>query len=77
MLLFDELTPFAVGYLISIYEHKIFSQGVLWNLFSFDQWGVELGKELAQRILTVLDGGGNEGFDSSTSALIERVKSTS
>ncbi|WP_428743614.1 glucose-6-phosphate isomerase [Tenacibaculum sp.] len=48
-ILFDKLTPFSLGMLIAIYEHKIFTQGVIWNIYSFDQFGVELGKELAQK----------------------------
>lgn len=49
--IFEELTPFTLGQLIAFYEHKIFVQGVIWNIFSFDQWGVELGKALANKIL--------------------------
>lgn len=55
-ILYDELTPYALGRLLALYEHKIFVQGQLWGLNSFDQWGVELGKELAKRILPVLEG---------------------
>jgi glucose-6-phosphate isomerase len=51
MLLFEELTPRNLGRLIALYEHKVFTQGVIWNINSFDQWGVELGKELAKKIL--------------------------
>ena len=53
-LLFNELTPFSLGQLIALYEHKIFVQGVIWNIFSFDQFGVELGKVLANKILPEL-----------------------
>ena len=53
-ILLKELTPFTVGTLLALYEHKIFVQGVIWNIYSFDQWGVELGKELAQKILLEL-----------------------
>jgi glucose-6-phosphate isomerase len=70
-ILFKKLTPRVLGNLISMYEHKIFVQGVIWNVFSFDQWGVELGKQLAKRILPEL--GGNERIavhDSSTNGLI-------
>ena len=52
ILYFDKVTARTLGRLIAIYEHKVFAQGVLWNINSFDQFGVELGKELAQKILT-------------------------
>ena len=51
----EKLTPFALGQLIALYEHKIFVQGIIWGINSFDQWGVELGKILAGRILKALD----------------------
>ena len=69
--LFDRLTPRTLGRLIALYEHKIFVQGVVWDIFSYDQWGVELGKQLAKAILPEL--GGDEevtSHDSSTNALI-------
>ena len=50
-IIFDKVTPRNIGRLIAIYEHKIFVQGIIWNIFSYDQWGVELGKELADEIL--------------------------
>ena len=50
-MIFEKVTPKNIGRLIAIYEHKIFVQGIVWNIFSFDQWGVELGKELADKIL--------------------------
>ena len=53
--LIKEITPFTLGQLIALYEHKIFVQGVIWNIFSFDQWGVELGKQLAGKILPELE----------------------
>ena len=53
-ILFKKLTPQTLGSLIALYEHKIFTQGVIWDIFSFDQWGVELGKQLASRILPEL-----------------------
>ena len=65
----DRLTPRALGRLIALYEHKIFVQGVVWNIYSFDQWGVELGKQLAKVILPELSGGEGE-HDSSTMQLI-------
>ncbi len=75
-ILADELTPAALGRLIALYEHKVFVQGVIWNIFSFDQWGVELGKKLAGRILPRLKGQAAPGpdEDSSTRALIEYYK---
>ena len=56
-LLCDELTPERLGMLIALYEHKIFVQGALWNIHSFDQWGVELGKKLAKGLLPALESG--------------------
>jgi glucose-6-phosphate isomerase len=74
-ILFRKLTPRVLGSLIAMYEHKIFVQGVIWNIFSFDQWGVELGKQLAGRILPVLrHEGPADGFDSSTNGLINTFK---
>ena len=75
-LLFRELTPFSLGQLIALYEHKIFVQGVIWNIFSFDQFGVELGKVLAGAILPELESKGKvETHDSSTNGLINYYKS--
>ncbi len=74
-ILVKEIDPFALGQLIAMYEHKIFVQGVIWNIYSFDQWGVELGKQLANKILPEL--GGDEkvqGHDSSTNGLINAFK---
>ncbi|MCB1883604.1 MAG: glucose-6-phosphate isomerase [Geminicoccaceae bacterium] len=74
-ILFERLTPFALGRLIALYEHKIFVQGVVWRINSFDQWGVELGKQLAGRILPELKGDGEvTGHDASTNGLINRYK---
>ena len=78
-LLLDELTPAALGKLVALYEHAVFVQGVIWNIDSFDQWGVELGKVLAQRIISELDGTQAEmgvalAHDSSTNALIRRYR---
>jgi glucose-6-phosphate isomerase len=74
-ILFRKLTPRTLGSLIAMYEHKIFVQGVIWNIFSFDQWGVELGKELAKKILPELtDQHQVVGHDSSTTGLINRYK---
>lgn len=70
----NQLTPRALGRLIALYEHKVFVQGVIWDVNSFDQWGVELGKVLADRILGELQGGAVQGteHDASTRALMER-----
>ncbi|GAA4924304.1 glucose-6-phosphate isomerase [Streptomyces coeruleoprunus] len=69
-ILADELTPSVLGQLVALYEHKVFVQGAIWNVDSFDQWGVELGKVLAKRIEPVLTSGvGGEQLDSSTAAL--------
>lgn len=74
-ILLREITPFSLGALIALYEHKIFTQGVILNIFTFDQWGVELGKQLANRILPELkDGKEVSSHDSSTNGLINRYK---
>ncbi|EAC1966762.1 glucose-6-phosphate isomerase [Escherichia coli] len=74
-ILLRELTPFSLGALIALYEHKIFTQGVILNIFTFDQWGVELGKQLANRILPELkDDKEISSHDSSTNGLINRYK---
>ena len=74
-ILFRKLTPRVLGSLIAMYEHKIFVQGVIWNIFSFDQWGVELGKELAKKILPELKGDRPDiSHDSSTNGLINTFK---
>ncbi|MDE5431660.1 glucose-6-phosphate isomerase [Elizabethkingia meningoseptica] len=73
--IFEELTPFSLGQLIAFYEHKIFVQGVIWNIFSFDQWGVELGKALANKILPELENNAEiTSHDSSTNGLINFYK---
>ena len=74
-ILFKKLTPKTLGILIAMYEHKIFVQGVIWNIFSFDQWGVELGKQLAQKILPELKNDRPvDAHDSSTNGLINTFK---
>lgn len=74
-ILLREVTPFSLGALIALYEHKIFTQGVILNIFTFDQWGVELGKQLANRILPELkDDKEISSHDSSTNGLINRYK---
>jgi glucose-6-phosphate isomerase len=81
-ILLDQLTPTSLGKLVALYEHSVFTQGAIWNIDSFDQWGVELGKVLAQRIIPELDSKGELklGHDSSTNALIRyyrKLKETS
>ncbi|MHB1178567.1 MAG: glucose-6-phosphate isomerase [Daejeonella sp.] len=74
-ILIKKITPFTLGSLIAIYEHKVFVQGIIWNIFSFDQWGVELGKQLAGKILPELKGDEKvSGHDSSTNGLINQYK---
>lgn len=73
--LLKKITPFSLGQLIALYEHKIFVQGVIWNIFSFDQWGVELGKQLANKILPELQSeDAINSHDSSTNGLINAYK---
>jgi glucose-6-phosphate isomerase len=76
VILAERLTPTVLGTLVALYEHIVFTQGVLWNINSFDQWGVELGKALAQRIIPELDGGKEPDLhhDSSTNNLIRRYR---
>jgi glucose-6-phosphate isomerase len=76
VLLVERLTPEVLGKLVALYEHSVFTQGVLWNIDSFDQWGVELGKVLAQRIIPEMQSSGEPalGHDSSTNALIRRYR---
>jgi glucose-6-phosphate isomerase len=74
-ILFKKLTPYTLGMLIAMYEHKIFVQGIVWNIYSFDQWGVELGKQLAKKILPELtDDQPVASHDSSTNGLINAFK---
>ena len=74
-ILLQKITPYSLGALIAMYEHKIFVQGVIFNIYSFDQWGVELGKQLANRILPELKGSESvESHDSSTNGLINQYK---
>jgi glucose-6-phosphate isomerase len=74
-ILFDELDPSSLGALIALYEHKVFVQGSIWDLNSFDQWGVELGKELGNQVLDMIQGNmTGDQTDASTQALIKRFK---
>ncbi len=74
VLLIDKLTPAVLGKLVALYEHSVFVQGVIWQIDSFDQWGVELGKALAQKIIAELEGESGLLHDSSTNALIRRYR---
>lgn len=73
-ILHRRLDPFSLGRLIALYEHKVFVQGVIWNINSFDQWGVELGKELAGNLIPALSGGATPEADASTAGLIRALK---
>ena len=70
----DRLTPATLGALVALYEHKVFVQGAIWGINSFDQWGVELGKALATRIAPELEEDAALAHDSSTNALIRRFR---
>ena len=76
--LLEELTPFSLGALVALYEHSVFTQGTVWGINSFDQWGVELGKALAQRIIPELQSETEPelAHDSSTNVLIRRYRAT-
>jgi glucose-6-phosphate isomerase len=71
-ILIDKLTPESLGALVAMYEHKIFVQGIIWNIYSFDQWGVELGKQLANSILSEIESGTVKNHDGSTNQLISK-----
>ena len=75
-ILLERLTPAALGKLVALYEHKVFAQGTIWDINSFDQWGVELGKVLAKRIVPELESKDEPrlGHDSSTNTLIRRYR---
>ncbi len=76
-LLLEELSPRTLGALIALYEHKVFVQSVLWDINPFDQWGVELGKQVATELADVLDGSRGPGaLDCSTAELVRRVQQT-
>ena len=70
----EKLTPYTLGSLLALYEHKVFVQGIMWGINSFDQWGVELGKELSSSILNAIDEKPHESLSPSTNTLIERYK---
>jgi glucose-6-phosphate isomerase len=73
-LLLDELNPYTLGALVALYEHKVFVMSVIWDINPFDQWGVELGKKIADSTLSALRGANPEKFDGSTDALLQRVR---
>jgi glucose-6-phosphate isomerase len=73
-LVLDKLTPRSLGALIALYEHRVFVSGALWGINSFDQWGVELGKALANALLPRLASGDTAGLDGSTAALLTRLR---
>ena len=73
----NKLSPESLGSLIAMYEHKIFVQGVIWNIFSYDQWGVELGKQLASKVLNEINENKISNHDSSTSYLLKNYLSNS
>jgi glucose-6-phosphate isomerase len=75
-ILIKKLTPESLGGLIAMYEHKIFVQGIIWNIYSYDQWGVELGKQLANSILSEIESGAVKNHDSSTTQLINKFLNT-
>jgi glucose-6-phosphate isomerase len=76
-LLLDSLTPASLGMLIALYEHRVFALSVLWNINAFDQWGVELGKRLAQQVLTALESQpSSAALDPSTAQLIARIRAS-
>ena len=74
IILIDKLTPSSLGALISLFEHKIFVEGIIWNIFSYDQWGVELGKKLAEQTLKDIEGSEIAQHDASTTQLLEYFK---
>jgi glucose-6-phosphate isomerase len=73
-ILIEALTPSSIGALVALYEHKIYVQGILWNIYSYDQWGVELGKQLANVILGDIQGNDIHSHDPSTTALLDKLK---
>jgi glucose-6-phosphate isomerase len=75
-MLHDALTPYALGRLIALFEHKVFVQGAIWGVNSYDQWGVELGKELAKNLIPAVKGAAASGLDASTAGLLNDVQLT-
>lgn len=75
-LLLDELTPHALGWLVALYEHKVFVMSVIWDINPFDQWGVELGKQIAESVLAAMNGNRSAAMDGSTAALLARIRAS-
>jgi len=75
-LAYPKLTPFVLGQIIALYEHRVFVEGVIWGINSFDQWGVELGKELSNRLLPMVQGAKSNGKDASTRGLLRKLSTT-
>jgi len=74
-LVYAKLTPFTLGLIVALYEHRVFVEGVIWGINSFDQWGVELGKELAATLVPLLEEGADAGAkDASTRMLIDYLR---
>jgi glucose-6-phosphate isomerase len=73
-LLLDRLDPAALGALIAMYEHRVFTSGVVWGINSFDQWGVELGKAMCNELLPRLGSGDTGGLDASTAGLLRKLR---
>jgi len=73
MFLIDAVTPESLGMLIALYEHKVFVQAAIWDINAFDQWGVELGKKLAQNLTQAIGAASHKNFDPSTDALLDRI----
>jgi glucose-6-phosphate isomerase len=73
-ILYRTLDPATLGRLVALYEHKVFVQAAIWGVNAFDQWGVELGKELASRLLPVVEGASSEALDGSTRGLVAHIR---
>ncbi len=69
------MTPFTLGQIIALYEHRVFVEGAIWGINSFDQWGVELGKELSNALLPMVQGANPTGKDGSTAGLLRKLSS--
>ena len=72
-LAYPQLSPFALGQIIAMYEHRVFTEGAIWGINSFDQWGVELGKELALSLLPLVQGAQDQSKDGSTLGLVAKL----
>ena len=73
-LIYPRLTPETLGGIVALYEHRVFVEGAMLDINSFDQWGVELGKELASSLAPLVEGGDASGKDASTRALLDRIR---